>query len=64
MNPTLGCSIEISRDTIYICVCVSMSVVYQNAAELRGRILKVSFGRLKLTCDTHVIHFNYMLEQL
>ena len=27
-------------------------------------MLKVSFGRLKLVCDTSSIHFNYMLEQL
>ena len=40
----------------------------QNAeAELRGpntRMLKVSLGRLKQTCDTRVIHYNYTLEQL
>ena len=31
--------------------------------ELCGtRMLKVIFGRLKLTCDNHVIHFDYVLE--
>ena len=47
-----------SRD-IYICV----SVVGQNThAELRGQTRacsKVSLGRLKQTCDTRVIHYNY-----
>ena len=36
-------------------------------AELRGlntRMLKVSFGQLKLTCNTRIIHFDYSLEQL
>ena len=28
------------------------------------RMLKVILGRLKLTSDTRVIHFNYALEQL
>ena len=45
-----------------------VSVVGQNAwAELHGpntRMLKFSLGRLKLTCDTRVIHYNYTLEQL
>ena len=63
-SPTLGCSIEISRD-IYI--NVGMSVVCQNAqAELRDpitRMLKVSLGWLKQT-DTCVTHFDYKLEQL
>ena len=27
-------------------------------------MLKVSFGQLRLTSDTHVIHFDYALEQL
>ena len=27
------------------------------------RMLKVSFGRLKPTCDTRVIHFDYTLEK-
>ena len=27
------------------------------------RMLKVSFGRLKPTCDTRIIHFDYILEQ-
>ena len=30
--------------------------------ELRMRMLKVSFGRYKLTRNTHVIHFDYTLE--
>ena len=71
-SPTLGCSIDISRD-IYMCMSVGLSkgnpykkLVCQNAwAELRGpntRMLKVSFGRLN--CDIRVIHFYYMLEQL
>ena len=74
-NPTLGCSIEISRD-IYICQYVCrfvygkpiQKIACQNAwEELRGpnmRMLKVSFGWLKPTCDTHIIHVYYMLEQL
>ena len=57
-SPTLGCSIEISRD-IYIYVCRSVCLkethtknwYVKNAwAELRGpitRMLKVCFGRLK-----------------
>ena len=70
--PTLGCSIEISRD-IYMYVGLSMGNPYkkyvcQNAwVELRGpntRMLKVSFGRLKPTYDTRIIHFDCMLEQL
>ena len=28
------------------------------------RMLKVIFGRLKWTCDTRVIHFDYALEQI
>ena len=61
-SPTLGCSIEISRDIYIIYVCRSVSLrlsmenpykkmVCQNAwAELRGpntRMLKVSFVSLK-----------------
>ena len=42
--------------------------VWQNVwAELHGpntRMLKVSFGRLKPTYDTRIIHFYYTLEQL
>ena len=45
-----------------------MSVVSKNAwVELHGpntRMLKVRFGRLKLTYGTRVIHFNYTLELL
>ena len=45
-----------------------MSVVSKNAqAELLDpnvRMLKVRFGRLKRTYDTHVIHFDYTLELL
>ena len=44
-----------------------MSVV----SEMHGRITRPKhvygqsqFGRLKPTCDTHVIHFDYALEQL
>ena len=43
-------------------------ILYLNALEeLRGlnnRMVKVCFGRLKLTCDTCIINFYYMLEQL
>ena len=49
-SPTLGCPIEISCD-IYIYMCVLK------------RMLKVSFGRLNLNCDTCVIHFDYTPEQ-
>ena len=68
-SPTLGCSIEISRD-IYIYIYVGMSVVYQiNCVggimwTKHAHVQKSSFGLLKPTCDTHVIHFDYMLEQL
>ena len=43
-----------------------MSTVCQNTqAELRVmRMLKVSFGRLKLACDTRLIHFNYIKRSL
>ena len=46
-----------------------MSVCQQKIcvwAELRGpntRMLKVSFGQLKPTSDTRIIHFYYTLEQ-
>ena len=60
--PTLGCSIEISRD-IYICVCrgpkCARRITWPNT-----RMLKVSLGRLKPTSDTLTIHFDYTLEQL
>ena len=43
---------------VYICMYVYLSTVCQNAkAELRGpnmRMLIVSFGRLKPTCDTRI----------
>ena len=42
---------------IYMSVC--MSTVCQNTF-----MLKISFGRLKPTGDTGVIHFDYILEQL
>ena len=49
--------------SIYIYVSVCMSTVCQIAlAELRGpntRMLKVSFGQLKPTCDTRIIHLYY-----
>ena len=57
-SPTLGCSIEISRD-IYLCVCrgpkCARRITWQN---------KISLGWLKLTSDTLIIHFDYTLEQL
>ena len=56
-SPTLRCSIEILGD---ICRSVGMSVVGQNAkAEIRGpnmRVLKVSLGRIKLTCDARIVY--------
>ena len=71
-SPTLGCSIEISRD-ICMLVCLkethTKNTYVKNAwAELRGpkmRMLKVSLGGGgKQACDTRSIHFYYMLEQL
>ena len=65
-TPQAKCSIEISRD-IYIYIGVCLSYVKLTAAELLGpntRMLKSSFGRLKMTCDTRVIQFDYTLEQL
>ena len=60
-SPTLGCSIEISRD-IYLCVCrgpkCARRITWPNT-----RMLKVSLG-LKPTSDTLIIHFDYTLEQL
>ena len=56
-SPTLGCSIKISRD-IYI---YAGMYVYRMS---KHRMFKVSFGWLKLTGDTRVIHFDYMVEQL
>ena len=41
-SPTLGCSIEISRD-IYICVCRMSNHV--ESRESNARMLKVSIGR-------------------
>ena len=68
-SPTPDCSIEISRDICqYVCRYVYKKYVCQNAwAELRGpnmHMLKVSLGRLKQTCDTRSIHFDYTVEQL
>ena len=67
-SPTLGCSIEISRD---ICRYVGLSTKNSSTknlwAELRGpntRMLKVSCGQLKLTHDTCSIHFDYTIELL
>ena len=58
-SPTLGCSIEISRDIyMYMCVCrgpkCARRITWPNT-----RMLKVSLGPLKQTCDTRVIHYNY-----
>ena len=76
MSPILGCSIEISCDIYSMYTCRSVCLwethykkyVCQNAwAELRGPnmlMLDVSFGWLKPTCHTRIIHFDYMLEQL
>ena len=41
-SPTLGCSIEISRD-IYLCVCRMSNHV--ESRESNTRMLKVSIGR-------------------
>ena len=70
MNPTLGCSIEISRDiymSVYTSVClqkISMPKCVEGLRGLNTRMLNVSFGQLKRTCDTRIIHFYYTLEQL
>ena len=72
-SPTLGYSIEILHDIyIYIYVGLSQGNPYKKyVSKMRGwirgpntRMLKVSFGRLKPTCDTRIIHFYYTLEQL
>ena len=69
--PTLGCSIKSSRDIYYvglskgkpykIYVCQN---VWEKLCGPNTRMLKVRFGRLKQTCDTHIIYFYYTLEQL
>ena len=56
-SPTLGCSVEISHD-IYICVCRGLKCA-RRITWPDMRMLKVSLGRLKQTCDTRVIHYNY-----
>ena len=66
VSPTLGCSIEISRD-IYVSVgqsgCLSCPKCV-GGITWPTRMLKIIFGWLKLICDTRVIHFDYALEQL
>ena len=64
-SPTLGCSIEIARD-IYVSVCMSWyaKVRRQNYMAQKRACSKSNFGRLKPTWETHVIHFDYTLEQL
>ena len=53
----------------YVCmsVCLQKKYICQNVwVELRSpntHMLKVSFGQLKPTCDTRIIHFYYTLEQ-
>ena len=47
---------------IYVPVCLSCPKCVGGIA-WPTRILKVIFGRLKLTCDTRVIHFDYALER-
>ena len=60
-SPTLGCSIEISRD---ICLCVCRGPKCARRITLPNtRMLKVILG-LKPTSDTLIIHFDYTLEQL
>ena len=62
---------EILRD-IYVGMYVGSHTYakmrWQNYVEELGgqntHMLKVSFGRLKPTCDTRTIHFDYTLEQL
>ena len=53
---------------MYVCQYVYKKYVCQNVwAELRSpnmRMLKVSFGQLRLTCDTRIIHLYYTLQQL
>ena len=67
-SPTLGCSIKILHDIFRYVGLSTNNYVCQNAwADLRSpntRTLKASFGHLKLTCDTRIIHFYYTLEQL
>ena len=65
VSPTLGYSIEISRD-IYVGMYVGMSVVCQincvGGIAWPTRMLKVIFGGKD--CATHVIDFDYALGQL
>ena len=64
-SPTLGCSIEISRDIyIYICACVCRMSNHVESRESNTRMLKVTIGRLNRTSDTRIIRFDYTLEQL
>ena len=64
-SPTLGFSIEISRDIIiYVGRYVCSGPKCVGGIKWPTRMLKVILGWLKLTCDTRVIHFDYALEQL
>ena len=58
---------------IWMSVCLWETHTKNTYAKMRRRnyvaqihtcMLKVSFGGLKLTCDIHIIHFYYTLEQL
>ena len=49
---------------IYMCVCRGPKCVGGITWAKLACMLKVSFRRLKLTCDTRVILYNYTLEQL
>ena len=54
-------------ECIYVCRLVGRNVCCRPkcVGEIKWptRMLKVILGWLKLTCDTHVIYFDYVLEQ-
>ena len=64
-SPTLGCSIEISRD-IYMCrfVCPPYAKCIGGITWPKHEHAQSQFWAVKPTCDTRIIHFYYTLEQL
>ena len=70
-------SVSVSRFVVVVVllVCLFCLFIYVGRYVCRGPkcvgrikwptcMLKVILGWLKLTCDTRVIHFDYVLEQL
>ena len=63
-SPTLGCSIEISRDIyVSVCMCWYAKVRRQNYMAQKCACSKSSFGQLKPTCETHVFHLDYWTKK-